>query len=122
MNSLAQYVVFALQSLAALFVFYAFLFTVLRFIRTHYLQHHWLIRPAFILMAIAFVIADWWVNVVISFLLLDPPHAFNELVTTRMKRYKAKRLTIFSPWWQRYHYRVAVFICKQLNQYDKGHC
>jgi len=117
-----DYLLLTAKALALLFVFYAFLFTFLRWIRKHGLSHHWFIRPLFILFAIVFVIADWWVNIIISFAFLDPPKTLGELVTGRMKRYKRLQPRTFSPWLIRWRYSFAVFICKHLNEFDKDHC
>lgn len=60
-------------------------------------------------------IYDIWLNWCISFLFLDTPKVWDETITNRMKRYKSVRDGS-------YRYLFAIWLCKQLDRFDKGHC
>ena len=81
----------------------------------------WL-KPAVVI----FVIQDWLMNIFMTAWFLDLPAEKTELVTGRMKRYKAH-----GGWaehgvkWEileEIRYRFAIILCKALNVWDKGHC
>ena len=72
-----------------------------------------------------FIIQDWWVNVLYSVPMMDPPGTWNELVTGRMKRYKKKySYTDYSNYnlAEKWRLNYAMWLCKLLNKHDPEHC
>lgn len=75
---------------------------------------------------LVFIVQDWLMNLVMTIWFLDPPEHISEVVTGRMKRYKrtggySKRgagIELVEAW----RYYFAVYLCKALNRFDKGHC
>ena len=122
---LLDYLLYTATALSLLFIAYAGLFTLLALLRRSGLDQ----LPAFKLLTkllvILFVLADWWVNLVISLLMLDLPAHARELVTGRLKRYK-KEYQGTPPdqlgQVERWRLGFAVFLCRQLNRYDPEHC
>lgn len=60
------------------------------------------------------VVYDWLVNHLLTLVFLDFPVGWDELVTGRMKRYKAEK----GGW----RHDFAVWFCPILNKVDEGHC
>ena len=119
------YLVYSYKALFLLFVAYAALFTLQRILRRSGIDQWPLTRHLARLVFGLFLVADWWVNIVISPLMLDLPAHPRELVTDRLRRYKElysrlhhSRMT----WPRRWRLSVARFACRQLNQYDPDHC
>lgn len=72
-----------------------------------------------ILVGIPFILLDYKVNWLISPIFVEFPKTRKELVTGRVKRYKAlepiSRLDKFRHWF-------GVKLCSFLEKYDPGHC
>lgn len=70
-----------------------------------------------------FLVQDWYVNLLLSLIFFDGPKKWNEVVTDRMKRYKAKytqqRMLNFM---ERFRLNFALWLCNHLNKHDPGHC
>lgn len=75
---------------------------------------------------VLFIVQDWWMNILMTALFLDPPAKWNEVVTKRMERYKEIELDrddngllyLRDAW--RYYWGHGL--CKLLSIFDKGHC
>lgn len=80
-------------------------------------------KPLMVLFGYPFIIADWYVNLIISPFFLDLPATKGELVTGRMKRYKLILEGQRNRYIRQYlRYRFAWWLCGLLNQHDKNHC
>lgn len=74
----------------------------------------------------AFIVQDWWLNILLTFIYFDPPDPWKEVVTQRMERYlqiKLKRDSYGFKYlldaWKHYS---SKGICWILGRFDKGHC
>lgn len=102
-------------SIVILFIAYVIIYSA-------YYQRKW--RWLYYVMAIPFVILDAINNIAaMTVLTLDLPREW--LVTGRLKRYKKQYGSIpedqLSPL-QKWRYKLAIKICRQLNKYDPNHC
>jgi len=115
---LLQYIYLVVQSLAVLFVAFAFLMEIKTQVeRTRF-------YPAFrIVFGLPFVVADCVVNYLLIPLFFDLPDHPLELVTGRMQRYKKLYVNRQGGGWlRRWRYGFAVWLCRRLNRYDAEHC